>query len=69
MTSKDKTLADKIRWYRKENGWTQEQLSEKIGTHLTYMSYIEEYKRGISLPILFKLAEVFKIKVKDLFDF
>ncbi len=66
---RDKHLADKIKWYRRNNNLTQEQLSEKLGTNLTYISSIERYQRGVSLKILYKLSRIFRIKVKDLFDF
>lgn len=65
----DRQLADKIRWHRKNNNMTQEELAEKLGRHLTYMASVERYKTGISFPVLYKLARIFKIKVKDLFDF
>jgi transcriptional regulator with XRE-family HTH domain len=66
---RDKQLADTIRWYRRNNSMTQEQLSEKLGVNVTYVSSIERYKRGVSLSILYKLSRIFHIKVKDLFDF
>ena len=66
---RDKQLADKIRWYRRNNNLTQEQLSEKLGVNLTYVSSVERYKRGVSLSVLYKLSRIFQIKVKDLFDF
>ena len=66
---RDKQLADKIRWYRRDQNLTQEELAEKLRANLTYVSSVERYKRGVSLPILYKLSRIFKIKVKDLFDF
>jgi transcriptional regulator with XRE-family HTH domain len=66
---RDRQLADKIRWYRRNNNLTQEQLSEKLGVNLTYVSSVERYKRGVSLSMLYKLSRVFQVKVKDLFDF
>lgn len=65
----DKQLADKIKWYRRNHEMTQEELSDKLGLHLNYVSRIERYQNGVSLPVLYKLARIFKIKVKDLFDF
>ena len=65
----DKQLADKIRWHRRNADMTQEQLAEKLGRHLTYVADIERYQSGVSLPVLYKLARIFNIKVKDLFDF
>ncbi|MFA5770878.1 MAG: helix-turn-helix transcriptional regulator [Patescibacteria group bacterium] len=66
---RDKQLADKIRWYRRDRNFTQEKLSELLRMNLTYVSSVERYKRGVSFPILYKLSRIFKIKVKDLFDF
>jgi XRE family transcriptional regulator, regulator of sulfur utilization len=65
----DKQLADRIRWFRRNNNLTQEQLSEKLGMHVDYISRIERYDNGVSLPVLHKLARIFGIKVRDLFDF
>jgi DNA-binding XRE family transcriptional regulator len=65
----DRQLADKIRWYRRNANMTQEELAEKLGRHLTYVASFEGYKSGVSLPVLYKLAQIFNIKVKDLFDF
>lgn len=65
----DRQLADKIKYYRKDKAMTQEQLSEKLGMHLTYIASVEGYKTGISLPVIYKLCKIFNIKPKDLFDF
>ncbi len=66
---RDKLLADKIRWFRRDHNLTQEKLSELLHTNLTYLSSVERYKRGVSLPVLYKLSRIFKVKVKDLFEF
>lgn len=65
----DRQLADKIKYYRRQNDMTQEELSEKLGRHLTYIASVEGYKTGISFPVLYKLARIFKVKVRDLIDF
>lgn len=69
LNFRDKQLADKIRWYRRDRNFSQEELAEKLGVNLTYVSSVERYKRGMSLPTLYKLSRVFNIKVKDFFDF
>lgn len=65
----DRQLADRIKWYRRNNDMTQEELSDKLGRHLTYVASVEGYKTGISLPVIYKLCRIFNIKPKDLFDF
>lgn len=66
---RDRQLADTIKLFRRENDLTQEQLSEKLRVNLTYVSSVERYKRRVSLPVLYKISTVLKIKVKDLFTF
>ena len=69
LTQRDRQLADKIRWYRRTNEMTQEELAERLGRHFTYVARVERYKSGVSLPVLYKLAGIFRVKVKELFDF
>lgn len=69
LTKQDRLLADRIRQLREKQGLTQEQLSERIGRNYSYITYIETYRRGLSLPILFRIAQVFGVQIKDLFDF
>lgn len=69
LTCNDLRLSARIRQLRKERGLTQEKLAENLGLNISYVAYIETGKRGLSLPVLFKVAKVFKVKVKDLFNF
>ena len=50
----------KIAYYRKLNGLTQEQLAEKSGISVGYLSQVEApgMARAISLKTLFAIAEV-----------
>lgn len=69
LTAKDRLLADQIRKIREEKGLTQKQLSEMIGRYDSYISYVEEYRRGLSLSSLYDIAEALKIQASDLFTF
>ncbi len=69
LTKEDKALAEKIQRLRREREITQEELSEKIGMHASYISYIETHRRGLSLPMIYKITRILKIKLRDLFDF
>lgn len=69
LKREDYALAEKIQRFRRERGMTQEELSEKIGRNSSYIAYVETHRRGLSLPVVYKLARVLKIKLKDLFDF
>ena len=59
----------KVKQYRKKNKLTQEELSEKTGLDRTYISYIENGKKSISLKNIEKIALALNIREKELFDF
>ena len=56
-------------YYRKKKRLSQSQLAELVDIHRTYVSSIELGKVSVSFDILFKLAEVLEVPMKDLFDF
>ncbi len=56
-------------YYRKALRVTQLQLAELLDIERSHISAIELGKVGVSLDLIFKMCEVFKIKPKDLFDF
>lgn len=68
LKKEDKKLADKIRKLRKEAGMTQEELAAKLGVNFSYIAYIETHRRGLSLPMLYKIAKIFKVKPSDLLN-
>lgn len=60
-------LAKNIRYLRKQNEWSQDDLAEKLG----YKSYttIQKWESGVSEPplkIVHALARVFKVDINDL---
>lgn len=69
LKKEDYLLAEKIQRFRRERGMTQEELSEKIDRNASYIAYVETHRRGLSLPVVYKLAKVLRVKLKDLFDF
>lgn len=60
-----------ISYYRKRKGYTQEQLSEKIGISRQHMGAIEapNMDRAISLEVLFNIAAVLEIEPYVLLKF
>jgi transcriptional regulator with XRE-family HTH domain len=58
-----------IQKLRKERGLTQEQLADKLHISLTSMGRIETAKLVPNLRMLYKIAEVLEVKVKDLIPF
>lgn len=56
-------------YYRKSLRVTQLQLAELLDIDRSHISAIELGNVGVSMDLIFKMCEVFKIKPKDLFDF
>jgi len=68
-TKKDYRLGRKIQGIRKEIGFTQEKLAEKIGASTTWIGYIETGYRRPNLKMIYKIANALGVKVKDIFPF
>lgn len=69
LTKEDRLLAENIQRLRRKRDISQEELSTKLGFSASYIAFIETGRRGTTLPVLYKLAKIFDIKLKDLFDF
>ena len=59
-------LGEKIRSYRKQAGFTQEQLAEIADLHHNFIGEVERGNMEISLTSMLKIAKALKVKVRDL---
>ena len=66
VTNTRKILANNVSYFRMKNNWSQDELSEKMGSKLQYISEIENAKRNISCDYIDRLAQVFNIKPSEL---
>lgn len=62
-----KVLGKKIQKQRKEIGYTQEELGDKVGISRAYMGYIEQGRYAPSLEVLEKIAKALKTSPKTFF--
>lgn len=62
-------IAKKVRYYRKKNRLTQEQLSEMLGLNLKYIGHVERCERRISNTTLIKLFILLKIQPEEFYKF
>lgn len=60
-------MKNNIKIYRAMHEFTQEQLAEKIGVSRQTVLAIESNKYLPSLGLAFKIADLFKKKVEDIF--
>ena len=56
-------LAENIRKVRKKRGWSQSDLGEMIGSHLTHVNRIETGKHNPSLEVLKKIASALEVSI------
>jgi transcriptional regulator with XRE-family HTH domain len=59
-------LAKNVRTLRKEIGLSQEELAFECEIDRTYISKVERGIANPSLLVLFKIANVLKVEIKDL---
>lgn len=64
-----RTLGLSIAYYRKSKAFTQEMLAEKVNVDQTHISKIEGAAVGISLDLLFEIAEALDIPPSKLLEF
>lgn len=63
-----KTVGERVKKARKNKGYTQEELAEKIGLSTGYIGFIEQGQRLPSIKTADKLARILGIKLSDLFE-
>jgi putative transcriptional regulator len=56
-----------LRELRAKIGWSQAELAEKLEVSRQTINAIETEKYDPSLPLAFKIAEVFNMKIEDIF--
>ena len=59
-------LAENIRAFRKEHGYSQEELADLCELHRTYIGSVEREERNVSLSTLEVLARALRVSVPEL---
>jgi putative transcriptional regulator len=60
-------MKNRIRVLRAEKGWSQAELAEKVGISRNSINAVENDKFDPSLPLAFRIAELFELKIEDVF--
>ncbi len=61
-----KHLSESLKEARKSKGWTQQELAEKAGLHLTYIGHLELGKYHPSTFTVWKIAKAMEISINEL---
>ena len=62
-------LGKQLKIMRKEKGYTQEELAEKVNVHPTYIGKIESGKSNLSVIMLYKLSRALDSNLSVIFGF
>jgi putative transcriptional regulator len=61
-------MKNKLRVLRAEQNWSQAKLAEEAGVSRQTINAIEKGKYDPSLPLAFKLAEIFNSSIEEIFE-
>lgn len=61
-------MKNRIKELRAEQGWSQASLAERLEVSRQTVISIETGKYDPSLPLAFKIARTFGLKIEDVFD-
>lgn len=59
-------LAASIVKFRKEKGWSQEELADRAGLHRTYVSGVERCVRNPTITVVEKFAKALEVELDQL---
>ncbi len=61
-------MKNRIRVLRAERGWTQADLAERLDVSRNSVNAIENGKYDPSLPLAFRIADVFGLTIEQIFQ-
>jgi putative transcriptional regulator len=61
-------VKNKVAQLREERGWSQSDLAERLAVSRQTVNAIERERYDPSLPLAFKIARVFGMKIEELFE-
>jgi len=62
-----KKFGKKVKFMRTERGWSQEKLALTADLDRTYVPGIEKGERNVSITVIQKIADAFKVDIIELF--
>jgi putative transcriptional regulator len=61
-------MKNKLRVLRAERNWSQAELANRLDVSRQTINAIENQKYDPSLPLAFKIAALFEMKIEDIFE-
>ena len=63
----DLVMKNRIRVLRAEKGWSQAELADRVHVSRNSINAVENGKFDPSLPLAFRIADVFGLTIEDVF--
>ena len=60
-------MKNRIRVLRAEKGWSQAELAEKVSVSRNSINAVENGKFEPSLPLAFRIADAFALRIEEVF--
>jgi putative transcriptional regulator len=60
-------MKNRLKVLRAERDWSQQDLAERLGVSRQSVNAIETGKYDPSLPLAFRIADLFEMKIEDVF--
>lgn len=64
----ERRLADRVKRYRKERQWSQEELADRAGLHRTFVSQIERATKKSTIVTVERIAKALEVTCGQLLD-
>ncbi len=61
-------MKNRLKVLRAERSWSQQDLADRLAVSRQSVNAIETGKYDPSLPLAFKLADVFELAIEDIFE-
>ncbi len=66
MADLKEIVAINVRRLRQGKGWTQEELADRVGLSARYVGQIERSQASMTVTVLGRIAEAFKVEAGEL---
>lgn len=61
-------MINRLKVLRAERDWSQQELADRLGVSRQSVNAIETGRYDPSLPLAFRIAEVFELAIEDIFQ-
>lgn len=63
-----KQIGERLRAYRNQKGWSQEELAERAGVHPTYIGQLERGEKNATIESISRVSDALGIPLSVLFE-